>query len=352
MKRLIEHIQSNQEYRDTALVLFIIISIFLSFRYCLPIILPFVLALFIAGCLRPIVDFITSRVPISEKLCSILVLLSIAGILICFCKWGIQSLLNQLESLLLYLPFYKERFLCSLGTCCSFVDTELHLDSGASLTFANDTFNNIFSDTKPTLIKAFTTSTSAAVKFIFAALLFIFIMLYATFCMLVRYPRLFTQGSLAKRAGNVWSRLTEIFVIYLRAEGTIALLQTLICSIVLRILQDPYYLIIGLLIGIMDALPVFGSGTILVPWAIFQLLFGNIKMTVGLLILWGICSLNRQLIEPRLLGQKLGMSTLLTLFMMYIGYQLFGIPGFILGPIGYILGKEIYHAIKASGQSD
>ena len=75
-------------------------------------------------------------------------------------------------------------------------------------------------------------------------------------------------------------------------------------------------------------------------------------MTVGLLILWGICSLNRQLIEPRLLGQKLGMSTLLTLFMMYIGYQLFGIPGFILGPIGYILGKEIYHAIKASGQSD
>jgi predicted PurR-regulated permease PerM len=114
----------------------------------------------------------------------------------------------------------------------------------------------------------------------------------------------------------------------------------------LRLLQSPYFLPLALLIGIVDALPVFGSGTILVPWAVIRLLLGDIKMGVGLLLLWGLCTLNRQLLEPRLLGQKLGMSTLLTLFLMYVGYQLFGLFGFILGPVGYLIGKEIYTSLS------
>jgi predicted PurR-regulated permease PerM len=134
--------------------------------------------------------------------------------------------------------------------------------------------------------------------------------------------------------------------LYLRAEGLIALIQALLCSIMLRLLQSPYFLPLALLIGIVDALPVFGSGTILVPWAVIRLLLGDIKMGVGLLLLWGLCTLNRQLLEPQLLGQKLGMSTLLTLFLMYVGYQLFGLFGFILGPVGYLIGKEIYTSLS------
>ena len=68
-------------------------------------------------------------------------------------------------------------------------------------------------------------------------------------------------------------------------------------------------------------------------------------MGIGVLLLYLLCTVNRQLLEPRLLGRHLGMSTLLTLFLMYVGYKLFGILGFLLGPVGFILGREIYMAL-------
>lgn len=86
----------------------------------------------------------------------------------------------------------------------------------------------------------------------------------------------------------------------------------------------------------------------LIPWGLLRLLTGDVKMGIGVLLLYLLCTVNRQLLEPRLLGRHLGMSTLLTLFLMYVGYKLFGILGFLLGPVGFILGREIYLTLVKS----
>ncbi len=348
MKTVLEHIRNNREYQSIMVSICIIISILLLFRFCLPVIIPFLFAFFIAGCLRPLVDFLIRRTHCSEKLASVLVLLVLAAIIVLICKWGITALVQQLETMILYLPFYRERFYLGLDTCCSYIDAGFHLQSGSSLAYATQTLTGIFSDFQTTILPNLTTGTAAAVKNTFSSILFLFIMLYATLCMLKNYPRLFSHGRVAQQARKIWESVVRMIFVYLRAEGILALLQALICSIGLRILQYPYFLPLGLFVGMIDALPVFGSGTILVPWAVVQLLLGNVKMGIGLLILYGLCTLNRQLLEPRLLGQRLGMSTLMTLFMMYLGYQLFGLFGFVLGPIGYLLGKELYNAYLAA----
>lgn len=342
MKQILDRIRNNKEYQSIIVIICIIIGILFLFRFCLPVVIPFLCAFFIAGCLRPVVDFLIRRLHCSEKLASIVVLLLLAAGIAILCKWGISALVQQLENLILYFPFYRERFLAGLDTCCSYVDSGFHLQSGSSLAYTTQALANIFSDFQTTMLPKLTTGTAVAVKNAFSSILFLFIMLYATLCMLKNYPRLFSRNSIAQHVRQIWEGVVKMIFVYLRAEGIIALLQTLICGIGLRILQYPYFLALGLLIGIVDALPVFGSGTILVPWAIIQLLLGNVKMGIGLLILYGLCTLNRQLLEPRLLGHKLGMSTLMTLFMMYVGYQLFGLFGFLLGPIGYLLGKELY----------
>lgn len=86
-------------------------------------------------------------------------------------------------------------------------------------------------------------------------------------------------------------------------------------------------------VALADALPFFGSGIVLVPWAILVLLQGDSGLALSLLLLWGVATLARSVLEPRFLGKQAGVSPLLTLLVLYGGLTLFGLPGLILGPI-------------------
>ena len=103
------------------------------------------------------------------------------------------------------------------------------------------------------------------------------------------------------------------------------------------ILQVDYALLIALGIAFLDFLPFFGTGTVMVPWAIIKILSSDYKMAIGLLIIWGIGQLARQLIQPKIVGDTVGMPPLPTLFLLYIGYKLGGVVGMIVAvPIGLI----------------
>ena len=85
-------------------------------------------------------------------------------------------------------------------------------------------------------------------------------------------------------------------------------------------------------------LPFLGTGTVLIPWAVFKLLSGDIRYAVGLVILYLVTQLVRRIIEPKLVGDSIGMNPLATLIFMYIGYRVGGVLGMILAvPIGAIV---------------
>ncbi len=90
---------------------------------------------------------------------------------------------------------------------------------------------------------------------------------------------------------------------------------------------------IALIAAFADALPVLGTGIILAPWSVLSFVQGDWRTGAGLLALWGVVSLCRSVLEPRLLGAKAGQSPLLTLLVLYGGLRLAGIPGLILGPV-------------------
>lgn len=121
----------------------------------------------------------------------------------------------------------------------------------------------------------------------------------------------------------------------------------------LMILRVKYAFLLALLIAFLDLLPVFGTGTILVPWAAFQLFAGNYQMAVGLLIIWGVGQLVRQLIQPKFIGDTIGVKPLPTLFLLYIGYRFFGVIGMIIAvPVGMIVmnldGAGVFDTTKNS----
>ena len=104
-------------------------------------------------------------------------------------------------------------------------------------------------------------------------------------------------------------------------------------SIGLTILGVEYSLLIAMAIAVFDILPVVGSGTIMLPWAVVSLLTNDIKRGVGLLILYGIITVIRQIIEPRIVGDHMGLHPLLTLMCMFVGLRIFGGVGMLGLPI-------------------
>ena len=129
---------------------------------------------------------------------------------------------------------------------------------------------------------------------------------------------------------------------YLMAQIKIMGLVAVIIMVGLLILRVPYAFAISLITAFIDALPVFGSGFILWPWALVKILGGDILYAVGLLAIYAAVQILRQFLQPRIMGDSIGLSPLATLFFFYIGFRFYGVGGMILAaPVGMII-VELY----------
>lgn len=125
---------------------------------------------------------------------------------------------------------------------------------------------------------------------------------------------------------------------YFKAQLKIEVWMYLLLVIGLGILKVNYSLLIALGIAFLDFFPFFGTGTVMVPWAIIKILSGDYTMAIGLLIIWGVGQLARQVIQPKIVGDSVGVPPIPTLFLLYIGYKVGGVFGMIAAvPIGLII---------------
>lgn len=153
---------------------------------------------------------------------------------------------------------------------------------------------------------------------------------------------------------NTWCRkhvpksLQEVFLLvrksmgravggYVIAQLKIEIWVYILLVIGLWILQVKYVLLIAIGIAFLDFLPIFGTGTVMVPWAVIKFLGGDYRMAIGLLIVWGVGQLVRQIIQPKIVGDSIGISPIPTLFLLYVGFQFGSVLGMIVAvPVGLI----------------
>lgn len=125
---------------------------------------------------------------------------------------------------------------------------------------------------------------------------------------------------------------------YFKAQLKIEVWIYILIFIGLLILKINYAFLIAFGIAFIDLLPVFGAGTVMIPWAVVEILSGEYKLAIGLLIIWCVGQIVRQLIQPKIVGDSIGIDPIPTLFLLYIGYHMAGVMGMILAlPIGIIL---------------
>ena len=148
-----------------------------------------------------------------------------------------------------------------------------------------------------------------------------------------------------------------------KAYGLIILITTTELCIgfyamkLLKIFDSDYIVFLAFIIAVIDIIPVLGTGTVLIPWAVYSLITGSIPLGIGLLVIYAVILVIRQIIEPKLVAGQVGLSPIVTIIAMYVGTKLLSVIGFFVLPFTVILIKKfndegIIHLFKSADEPD
>lgn len=110
------------------------------------------------------------------------------------------------------------------------------------------------------------------------------------------------------------------------------------------LVRQPYFLLLALGLAVLDFIPILGSGTVMVPWAVVDVVLGDYRHALGLMAVWGLVALFRRVGEPKILGNQTGLPPLLSLASVYVGMKLAGVAGMILGPVLCLVALNLFRS--------
>lgn len=156
----------------------------------------------------------------------------------------------------------------------------------------------------------------------------------------------FAHRHVPKKAWDILIDIKELFVqnIFKILKGYLLLMLITFVELAigLWITGQSNFIMLAAIICVVDILPVLGTGTVLIPWAVVSLISGNIWNSVGLLVLYAVITVIRNFLEPKIIGQQVGLHPLITLLSMFCGYKLIGFMGLFLFPLTLIILNDLY----------
>lgn len=326
-------------------------AVYLGFRYLLPLFVPFLIAYFISWIVRPLVRFLHKRLklpPVVGGVISLLLLVSVAG---CGLFYLGRMLVGQLTAFLQNLPEFQETIYEHIQGICAGCDKLFRLTPGtASLAVEENMqllMKTVQTEVVPALSKQSVSVAFGVVEFV-GVILIIFVSILLIVKDMELYREKFQNSIFYSEIHKITGKLSETGVAYLKAQGIIMTIIAAVCVAGLLILKNKYALLIGIGIAVFDAFPVLGSGLILVPWAIVLLFSKDFFSAAVIGTIYVACQLIREFLEPRLIGNKIGVPAIGTMMAMYVGVNLFGFAGFFLGPLALIILLTIFREIKKS----
>ncbi len=328
-------------------------AVYGGFKYLLPLVIPFLLAYAAALWLRPSVRFFESRIRLKimgkeRKIPAGVIGGAELTILAAGVVWlgylGGKQFLSEAGMFLERFPLWLESLDRWLTEGCRSAEQALGLRSGYLVERAGEMVAELGRVVKQSTMPALMTNSMTLVKKAAEALVFIIIFFVAAILCIQEMDDLREKKSRSdfhREYSLLGRRLVTVGNAWLKSQLIIMTVTSGLCILGLLLIRNPYAVLFGTGIGLLDALPVFGTGTVLIPWGMILLAgkqWGKAAVILGLYVL---CYFLRQIMEARIMGDQVGLSPLETLASMYVGLRLFGIAGFLLGPIGYILIEDL-----------
>ena len=316
---------------------------FVALRYALPFLMPFIMAYFFAFLLKPVIRWVEKKTHMRRRTASVLVLIGFYIILIGLMVGVGSRFVVLIRDGILALPAAYEN---SIAPALDLMQQRLEewiMVMNPNLTAIVDTLGNNLSSSLSSLVGAVSSglvsvATNAAGR-VPDIVVKVFITIIASFYFVADYDMIthFLLRQLSDKRRELILKIKNKSAKILRCLGrAYAMLMGITFVEVwvgLSLLGVEYAFVIALITAVVDIFPILGTGTILIPWAIVELVLGHVPMGVGLLILYALITVVRQTLEPRVVGRQIGLYPLVTLACMFVGTYLFGVLGLFGLPI-------------------
>ncbi len=346
--------------RRTLNIILIIVASYISIKMAV-FYMPFIIAFVISLMIEPAIKYLMRKTNLTRRMSSIIIFLLVFSIIIGAITWGVVSLISESTNLLQTMNLYIAKVYTQIqGVIEKMNATKISISSNIYTLLQNASrelllkTSNWLSNFLTKLINGVTSIPTISIYTVITILSLYFICtdrIYILDFMEHHIPSRWVQ-KLAKHIKEISKNLGG----YLKAEAILILVSFIISVIGLYIfkilgMNVKYPLLIALAIGFVDALPILGSGTVMVPWAIILALNGDLRLGISIIVLWVIMSIVRQFLEPKIVSGKIGIHPIFTLIAMYTGFKIIGIMGMLVGPIVLIILKSIFSNVLEQGIS-
>ncbi len=328
---------------NTAFIVVALLLFYVVFRFLLIYLLPFVIGFFIAMAVRRPAAFLAKKTRIKRELWSVALVLIVYFALIGIVGWFGYWLYQQISGFLSSIPGYIPQLTALLDNInaklFAFFDS---MPSGVYEALKNvpEQLLKAVTDVLPGMLSSFAGS---IVKRTPALLISAIVTIVASCYIAKDYALIvqFVRNQLSKKQFNaildVKKMLSQNIFRILRSYLLLMFITFIELSLGLLLMRIPYAVAVAAIIAVVDILPILGTGTVVIPWAIIELISGNIWRAIGLIILYLVITIVRNFLEPKIVGAQMGLHPVLTLISMFCGLQLFGFLGMFGLPLVVII---------------
>lgn len=316
------------------------IFVYFGMKYLSPVVSPFIFAFLLAGALHPLVTKLNQKIKIKKSiLAGGIIFLFLGAIFLLL--WFIFSLLwSGGRSFSSQLPDFQKEFEVLLEKCCCGLQDSLGVDGVVIENFILEQVNIFIENVEVKVLPMVMGKSFDYIKSAAGGISFLVVMIIAVLLIMKDYGRLVEKAEEQEELKGVITVCKKVVVYvktFVKAQFIILLIISTVCAVTLGLIGMKGGVIYGLITGFMDMLPFIGTGIMLIPLAIFMLLDGSYWQAAVCLGLYAVCALTRELLEPKLIGGRIGVWPVGILFAVFAGIKLFGILGIIKGPLALVV---------------
>ncbi len=328
-------------------------AVYFAVKYLLPYVIPFFIAYFLVHLLNPLTEKIRKKLPWKKEIIVSVLLV----FLLALCTWLFYCLycmlMGQIRKVALNFDYYYDCFCGIVDQCCCMAQKSLGMDVGEVRKFVYTSLDHATDQFRVYIVPGVAKYSVLYLKKLADLAIFLLILFVSVILLMKDYDEMhekLSQYAFYKHVNRITGRMWKQGGMYMKAQMIIILIIIVICTAGLWILGNPYFLLLGIIIGLTDALPFVGTGTLLIPLAVYELFMRDFKLAAGYVFLFLVTYVTREFLEPKLIGSKLGVYPFVMVVVVYAGLYLYGTAGVFLGPVTLLLVTEIVREIY--GEAD
>ncbi len=330
----------------------IITIVYIVIKYVLGLVMPFIIGFIVALLLRPVINFASENLHVHTKAVAVTLILLFYGAAGFFVSWIGVGVISEIKDGIIKLPeIYSmnvepviNQIFNNAGKMIAKLDPMLVQAIQNMAASLSQSAGSVVSNISSTVI-GFMSSSASSLPGLLLGIIFAII---SSLFFAMDYSKItgYFVRLFPAQNRNLFSEINKfaagIGFKYVKAYAILMAVTFAELALGLSILRVDKAILVAALIAVIDLLPVLGTGGVMVPWIIVELIKGNIPFAIGLAVLYLIIIIVRNILEPKLVGKQIGLHPLVMLICMYVGLKIFGFIGLLALPVTVVIVKHLY----------